>query len=189
MGIAQRTNSAPFPNPSLRARLGANFTNQHSWDEVLHDGQLALIREIRDQDVELERRFFLGTMVSPSDNLRRHLVVLDPARDVALIGDGVDQSEIGVARPRTEGDDFCEFAVTVSDEWQKSGLGTLLMQQFIRSAIERGIKSMHWTDAADNEPNREFATDLEFKCSRAPDDATRVMQSLDLSARSGQKIS
>lgn len=196
MSIATRFSSGPLPTHSPRAGLGANPSTEQSWDEVLHDGQSVLIREIREQDIELERRFierlspesrrfrFLGTLVSPSDNLLRQLVVLDPARDVALIAlisDGKEQVEIGVARLSTEGDDTCEFAVTVSDEWQNKGLGTLLMQHLISSAIERGIKSMHSTDAADNEHMREFASRLGFKRAPDPDDSTRVLHSLDLS--------
>lgn len=202
MSIAARYASAPFPPLSTRA--GAYTSNEHRWNAVLHDGQSVLIREIRKRDVELERRFierlsptsrrfrFLGTLLSPSDNLLRQLVTLDPARDVALIaliGEGDEQTEIGVARLSTEGDHSCEFAVTVSDEWQNKGLGTLLMQHLIDSAIERGIKSMHSTDAADNEPMREFAAHLGFKRSPDPDDATCVVHSLDLSATSGQKVS
>ena len=101
MSIAQRFASPPFPTPSTPAGLGANPSNERSWNEVLRDGQSVLIREIRKQDLELERRFierlsptsrrfrFLGTLVSPSDNLLRQLVVLDPARDVALIALGL----------------------------------------------------------------------------------------------------
>ncbi|MEO7014438.1 MAG: GNAT family N-acetyltransferase [Dokdonella sp.] len=203
MTVSERTNSAQFSTPSLSAGLGVIPSKEQSWDVLLDDGQSVLIREIRKQDFELERQFieqlsptsrrfrFLGTLVSPSDNLLRQLVVLDPARDVALIAlisDGVVQSEIGIARLSAEDDDTCEFAVTVSDEWQKKGLGTLLMQHLISSAIKRGIKSMHSIDAADNESMREFAAHLGFKRASDPDDATRVVHSLDLSARRVQKV-
>ena len=194
----QSINSPPFTRPGL----GTSPSNEHSWDEVLHDGQSVLIREIRKQDTELERRFierlsptsrrfrFLGTLLSPSDNLLRQLVTLDPARDVALIaliGEGAQQSEIGVARLSAEGDDTCEFAVTVSDEWQHKGLGTLLMQHLINSAVERGIKSMRSIDAADNEHMRDFAAHLGFKRTPDPDDGTRVVHSLDLPAMGEQE--
>lgn len=196
-------NSPSFPTHFTRAGLGANPLNEQSWHEVLHDGQSVLIREIRKQDTELERRFierlsptsrrfrFLGTMVSPSDDLLRQLVALDPARDVgliALIGEGAEQTEIGVARLSVEGDETCEFAVTVSDEWQHKGLGTLLMQHLINSAVERGIKSMYSIDAADNEHMHELAAHLGFKRAHDPDDATLVVHSLDLPAMSDQTI-
>lgn len=196
-------NTPPFVTDFTQGGLGANPSNDHSWHEVLHGGQSVLIREIREQDVELERRFierlsptsrrfrFLGTLVSPSDELLHQLVTLDPARDVALIaliGEGAEQTEIGVARLSAEGDETCEFAVTVSDEWQHKGLGTLLMQHLINSAVERGIRSMHSFDAADNEPMREFAAHLGFKRTPDPDDGTRVVHSLDLPAMSEQTI-
>ena len=199
----QPMNSPPFITHFTQAGLGANPSNEHNWHEILHDGQSVSIREIREQDVELERRFierlsptsrrfrFLGTLVSPSEELLHQLVALDPARDVgliALIGEGAEQTEIGVARLSAEGDETCEFAVTVSDEWQHKGLGTLLMQHLINSAVERGIKSMHSFDAADNEPMREFAAHLGFKRTPDPDDGTRVVHSLDLPVMSEQTI-
>ena len=198
----QSMNLPPFLTRFTQAGLGTNPSNKQSWDEVLHDGQSVLIREISQQDTELERRFierlsptsrrfrFLGTLLSPSDNLLRQLVTLDPARDVALIaliGEGAQQSEIGVARLSAEGDDTCEFAVTVSDEWQHKGLGTLLMQHLINSAVERGIKSMRSIDAADNEHMRDFAAHLGFKRTPDPDDGTRVVHSLDLPAMGEQE--
>ena len=197
MDIATGFKPAPIPTRLMGVGKSEISTNEKSWDAVLHDGQSVLIRNIRNDDIERERRFierlspasrrfrFLGTLVTPSDNLLRRLVVLDPARNVALIaliGEGQNQSEIGVARLSMEADDTCEFAVTVSDEWQNKGLGTLLMQHLICCAIERGIKSMHSIDAVDNEPMREFAAHLGFKRVPDPDDATRVIHSLDLSA-------
>ena len=199
----QSMNAPPFLTHFTKAGLGADPSNEQSWHEVLHGGQSVLIREIREQDIELERRFierlsptsrrfrFLGTLVSPSDDLLRRLVALDPAREVALIalvGEGAEQVEIGVARLSAEGNETCEFAVTVSDEWQHKGLGTLLMQHLINSAIERGIKSMHSIDSADNEHMRELAAHLGFKRAPDPDDATCVVHSLDLPAMSDQTI-
>lgn len=197
----QSMNSPPSLTHLTQPGLGAS--NKQSWHEVLRGGQSVLIREIREQDIELERRFierlsptsrrfrFLGTLVSPSDDLLRQLVVLDPAREVALIaliGEGTEETEIGVARLSAEGDGTCEFAVTVSDEWQQMGLGTLLMQHLINSAVERGIKSIHSVDAADNEHMRELAAHLGFKRAPDPDDATCVVHSLDLPMMSDQRV-
>lgn len=203
MDTATGFKPAPIPTRLIGVGNSKISSDEKSWDGILCDGQSVLIRNIRADDMERERRFierlspssrrfrFLGTLVSPSDNLLRQLVVLNPAQNVALIaliGDGSNQLEIGVARLSMEADDTCEFAVTVSDEWQNRGLGTLLMQHLICSAIERGIKSMHSIDAVDNEPMREFAAHLGFKRDADPDDATRVIHSLDLSAESAQRL-
>jgi GNAT superfamily N-acetyltransferase len=165
-------------------------------DEVLRDGTHVLVRTLHPEDIELERRFiealsptsrrfrFLETMRDPSAALLRQMTVIDPATDaayVALLGKGPQATEIGVGRfsAQADGQD-CEFAVTVSDEWQNKGLGTLLMQRLIEVAKARGIKSMHSSDAADNTRMRQFADHLHFAHRRDPDDSTLVLYSIDL---------
>lgn len=165
-------------------------------DTTLRDGQHVLIRPIGKQDIELERRFiellspssrrfrFLGTMNSPDNALLKQLVDIDPSRDVAFIalsGQGAEQREVGVARLSTGADErTCEFAVTVSDEWHHKGLGTMLMQRLVDSAMARGLESMYSIDAADNGLMREFAEHMGLRHEPDPNDATQVRYSLDL---------
>ena len=163
---------------------------------LLRDGTRVFVRPIHAEDIELERRFiealspssrrfrFLETMHSPSPALLKQMTVINPSTDaayVALLGTGAQTVEIGVARfsARADGLD-CEFAVTVSDEWQHKGLGTLLMRRLIDVAKARGIKKMHSSDAADNGLMRKFAEHLNFHHVRDPDDATLVLYSVDL---------
>ena len=165
-------------------------------EEVLRDGTRVQIRPIRPDDIELERSFiealspssrrfrFLETMRSPSAALLEQMTVIDPANDaayVALLGAGAQALEIGVARFSAQADGLdCEFAVTVADEWQHKGLGTLLMHRLIDVAKARGIETMHSSDAADNGLMRKFADHLHFHHVRDPDDATLVRYSVDL---------
>jgi GNAT superfamily N-acetyltransferase len=169
---------------------------ENSWIDTLRDGTRVFIRPIHRQDVELERGFiegmssgsrrfrFLDSMKSPSEALLKQLTAIDASVDaafVALIGTGPEEREIGVGRfnARADGGD-CEFAVAVSDEWQHKGLGTLLMRHLIDVARLRGIKSMHSSDAADNDLMRRFAAHLNFSHARDPDDARQVVYSVDL---------
>jgi GNAT superfamily N-acetyltransferase len=169
---------------------------QPPWTEVLRDGTRVSVRPIHALDAELERRFieglspqsrrfrFLEAMKSPSDALLKQMTQIDPTTDaayVALLGSGSAEREIGVARfsARPDGND-CEFAVTVSDEWQHKGLGSALMRRLIETARGRGIESMHSSDAADNEAMRKFADHLKFRHERDPDDARQVLYSVDL---------
>ena len=169
---------------------------EEHWREVLRDGTEVSIRPIHKQDAELERRFieglsprsrhfrFLEAMKSPSDALLRQLTDIDSSTDaayVALIVEGTEEREIGVARlsSRPDGTD-CEFAVTVSDEWQHKGLGTLMMKHLIDVARTRGIESMYSSDAADNDLMRKFAEHLDFQHRRDPDDARQVLYTVDL---------
>ncbi len=166
------------------------------WVARLRDGTRVVIRAIRKQDIAMERRFierlspqsrrfrFLGSMTSPSTKLLEQLVDIDPTRDVALIAvivDGAVETEVGVARLSASLDgEACEFAVTVSDEWQHQGLGTLLMQKLIDSALMHGLTSMYSIDAAENTSMQEFAEHLGFHRRADPNDSTQVIHSLDL---------
>ena len=168
------------------------------WKEKLRDGTTVLIRPIRGDDAVIERRFieglstqsrryrFLGEVKAPSAALIEQLTHPDPQRDaafVAVIADGAEKREIGVARFCARPDGLtCECAVAVSDEWQNRGLATLLMGHLIAVARQRGIECMYSVDAADNEAMRELAAHLGFTRKPDPDDGTQVLHTLDLKA-------
>lgn len=168
------------------------------WTEKLRDGTSIRIRPIHVRDVEMERRFiealspdsrrfrFLEFMDSPSDALLKQMTDIDHATDaayVAVVAEGTGEREIGVARFSAAADaKDCEFAVTVSDEWQRRGLGTLLMQHLIEVAQSRGIRTLHSSDAADNTAMRKFAEHLHYRHERDPGDMAQVLYSVDLGA-------
>lgn len=185
----------PSSNTTVSAQSDA-AGNQGSSIETLRDGTQAVIRPIHKQDIELERRFietlsprsrrfrFLSSINSPRETLLQQLTDINPDTDaafVALITVDAEQREIGVARfsAQPDGKD-CEFAVTVSDEWQNKGLGSLLMKRLIAVARARGIESMHSSDASDNDMMRNFAEHLHFDHRRDPEDATQVLYSVNL---------
>lgn len=170
------------------------------WKEKLRDGTTVLIREIRGEDEELERRFikelspesrrfrFLGSMSEPSAALLDQLTHPDPLRDlalVALVADGAKKREIGVARFSARADGLsCECAVAVSDAWHHLGLATILMQHLIEVARRRGIECMYSVDANENQAMRDLAEHLGFRRKPDPTDVTQVLHVLDLKASS-----
>jgi GNAT superfamily N-acetyltransferase len=165
------------------------------WHEKLADGSLVLIRPIRKEDADLERSFierlspdsrnyrFLG-QVRVSDSLATRLTDMDLRRDMAFIAlhlDGVEKREIGVSRFNIGSDgESCECAVTVSDEWQRKGLGTLLMRHLIDVARQRGIKRMFSVDTAENTGMRKLAASLGFDRKIDHDFPSDVIHTLDL---------
>jgi GNAT superfamily N-acetyltransferase len=184
----------PIPSTSDLRTEGT----QDGWQAMLRGSDRVLVRPIHAQDVELARRFieglsptsrrfrFLETMRSPSDALLSQLTTIDPSTDaayVAVIGKGAEERQIGVARfsAKADGDD-CEFAVTVSDEWQNKGLGTLLMRHLIEAARSRGIESMHSSDPADNRLMRRFAKHLRLRHMNDPQDSSMVRYIVDIKA-------
>jgi GNAT superfamily N-acetyltransferase len=168
------------------------------WKDKLRDGTSILIRTIRGEDADLERRFieelsppmrrfrFLGTLHEPSAAFVEQLT--HPDRNdlalVALIADGSTKREIGVARfSSNRNETQCECAVAVSDAWQNKGVATLLMGHLIDVARRRGIKRMYSIDAADNFAMRDLAEHLGFVRKPDPDDTTQVLHTLELKAR------
>ncbi|MEO8742406.1 MAG: GNAT family N-acetyltransferase [Lysobacteraceae bacterium] len=168
------------------------------WNETLRDGTTVLIRAIRDDDTELERRFierlspqsrhyrFLGSIKNPDSKLLRQLTHVNHVSDiafVALIQDGGTEREIGVSRYDASSDgESCECAVAVSDDWHNRGLATLLMNHLIDVARQHGISHMYSLDAPDNQPMRELAEHLGFVRTQDPNDARQVLHTLDLNA-------
>lgn len=168
------------------------------WNETLRDGTAVLIRPIEPEDDERERRYierlspesryfrFLGAMKTPSPDLIHKLTHVDWTRDaayVAVVRDGDEQRQIGAARFSLDADaESCECAVSVSDEFQHRGLGTLLMRHLIEHARAQGIRHMYSVDAADNRDMWKFAEHLGFKRHNNPGDACLTTHRLELGA-------
>jgi len=162
---------------------------------ALRNGNRVTVRPISKGDRELERQFieglsptsrrfrFLGTLKSPSEALLTRLTDIDSSVDTALIAltcDGVVQREVGVARFCRQPDGAAELAVTVADDWQGKGLGTLLMQRLIEIARARGITSLYSVDSAENGAMQELADYLGFQRKPDPQDPTQVIHTLKL---------
>lgn len=166
------------------------------WSETLRDGRHVLIRPITPQDHAAERAFleglsmearrfrFLGQMKCPSEALIDRLTDIDHVHEVAFAAVVADDSReriVGVSRYSTDQEGTsCECAVTVSDEWQHHGLGTLLMRHLIEVARARGIRRMYSIDSAENVHMGDLARFLGFKTRVDPEDRTQVIHELTL---------
>jgi len=102
---------------------------------------------------------------------------------VAIDTQDAKETIVGVSRYSTDRDEtHCECAVTVSDDWQNKGLGTLLMKHLIDVARFRGIRRMVSIDSAENEHAKDLASQFGFHARIDPNDATQVLHELDLQA-------
>lgn len=166
------------------------------WSETLRDRSHVLIRPITPQDRDAERAFieglspqsrryrFLGQLRCPSERLIEQLTDIDYVHEVAFVAVSPQDSQekiVGVSRYSTDQDGLnCECAVTVSDEWQRKGLGTLLMKHLMEVARARGIRRMTSIDSAENLQMKDLAKHLGFHTRVDPDDASQVLHELDL---------
>lgn len=170
----------------------------HHWVEVLRGGDRVLIRPIHPGDMAMERAFieglsprsrrfrFLDTMRSPSEALLKQMTDINPLTDVAyvaVIDSGAHDQMVGVGRFSKATDEHaCEFALAVTDTWQKKGVATHLMHHLINAARTMGLERMYSSDASDNDLMRRFASHLRLDHGRDPDDATQILYSLTLPA-------
>jgi RimJ/RimL family protein N-acetyltransferase len=137
--------------------------------ERLPDGAPVLIRPIRADDKrmltdglrrlsdESVHRRFLTPKRSFSRTELRYLTEVDGRDHVALVAEhpsGPARRLIAVARfvRLADDPDAAEVAITVADDWQGRGLGSLLSEQLAAEARQLGIRRFTATMAADNVP-------------------------------------
>lgn len=178
-------------NDQAAAAYGS-VTGLH-WIEALNDGRHVLIRPLAEQDREREYHFikrlspqsrhmrFLAQIKEPDAALLDQLMDVDGKHRLAYIALVHEQGqliEIGVSRYAATSSDECECAVTVADQWQHLGLGSLLMTHLIRAARQHGFVQMYSLDNANNQAMRELAAHLGFTTHTDPDDAHQVVHRL-----------
>lgn len=97
-------------------------------------------------------RRFLSPMPAPRRDVLARLLDVDHCEReaiAALEGDEI----VAVARyVRAAGRDAAEIALVVADDWQRRGLGRLLMRRLARLARRRGIRTFTGTIAGENRP-------------------------------------
>jgi GNAT superfamily N-acetyltransferase len=174
----------------------SNAPDVPRWTETLRDRSEVLIRPIQPQDRAAEARFieglslqarryrFLGQVASPSEGLVERFTDVDFVHDVAFVAVIHEDSHeriVGVARYSLGADETrCECAVTVAEDWQDKGLGTILMRHLIDVARARGIRTMFSIDAVENTDMRELAAHLGFRTKLDPKDPTLYIHQLEL---------
>jgi GNAT superfamily N-acetyltransferase len=125
---------------------------------TLRDGSRATLRLVRPGDRELLRKGF--EHLSPTSRQRRFLTAKARLSDAELdyftrvdmrdhfalgavtIGPEGDEEGIAIARFIRSVDDprAAEVAIAIVDDWQRKGLGTILLLRLVAAARERGIE-------------------------------------------------
>lgn len=136
---------------------------------TLRDGRRALLRPLRSADALAEQdfvralspesrylRFHAGLRELPPA-LLRHMTEVDQAHHVAIVAHavGAGQAPIVVADARyVLSDDAreAEFAVVVTDDWQRQGLARQMLESLVRHARERGVRRLVGDVLSDNLP-------------------------------------
>lgn len=159
---------------------------------VLANGSEVLLRAIRPDDAErmrafvkelspqtLYRRFMMPVKELP-DSMIERFTQIDYDRELAIVAirnedggtpGGPGSRLAGVARfmPTWE-DGVAEFAITVGDWMQHSGLGRELMQRLFETAPSRGYRVLEGIVLGENTSMLRFCEKLGFRIRLNPDD-------------------
>jgi len=171
------------------------FTGDRSWRVVrtLRDGSEVTVRPLAPEDrEELRRAFrqtsprtrylrFLGVVGDLSDAMLTYLTDVDQDDHIALVAtvpspDLKTERGLGVARliRTAHGSAVAEAAITVADEWQRRGVGTVLARELGRAARVRGIRTIRADVHVDNEAMRAILEQAGAECV-ARDEATGTL--------------
>lgn len=160
-------------------------------------GQHICLRPIRPTDAAIEQEFvrslspgtrhfrFLDTIKELSPGELRRLTEVDYVQTMAIIavtGEPSKEREIGVARYAAdmESEHVCEFAIVIADDWQGSGLASVLMQQLIHAARLRGFVLMYGDILHYNSRMLRFVEKLGFRREPHPEEASLYRAVLSL---------
>ena len=156
---------ADLPRPAIRP-----YPAQYAGEARLKDNTLVAIRVIRPEDEALLRRFH--ETLSEQSVYQRYLQPLglsqrtaherlirvcfsDYDRDIALVAESVsgERRILGVARlskSRGREDKEAEFALLISDDVQRQGLGSELLRRLIEVARQEGVRGLQAETLPDN---------------------------------------
>lgn len=157
----------------------------------LADGTPLIIRPIRPEDAESERRFvrdlsdqakkfrFMHALDELSPTMLARFTQIDYDREMALVAFTLEEGrpvQQGVARYSINRDDAsCEFAIVVSQKRRNQGIGTALMNALIEAARKHGLTVMEGTVLAENKKMLILMEELGFSRKRSQDDPTLVV--------------
>lgn len=168
---------------SLDAHLDEVFPPR---SRTLRDGRTVHLRAARstDEDEILqairrmcdEARYnrFMRAIREPNLERLREVLGSFPERGLGIVAtvpapDGIDVIGDAMYISGPDGQ-HCEFAVSVSAEFSRAGLATMLMTLLIESARARGLASMEGFVLARNQGMLKLASRLGFTVMRDPDD-------------------
>jgi acetyltransferase len=152
----------------------------------LPDGTDLTVRPIRPEDAEMEQNFianlsdeakyfrFMRAMHELTPEMLVRFTQIDYDYEMALIAVTEEygrEIELGVARYITNPDNkSCEFALVVSDKWQRKGIGHRLMVRLMEVARDRGLETMEGEVLTNNARMLELVRSLGFAISTDPED-------------------
>ena len=182
----------PRQHPLLPGNLASGHELLRSEELQLGNGRKVTLRPVQPQDAPAEHRFIQG--LSPRSRLMRFhgavnwlpatvlrkMTQVDQQQHVALVAVAAtdDGAPLLVADARYVIDPHdpagAEFALAVADDWQRLGLARRLLQRLTRYAAQQGVRRLHGSVMAGNEPMLALMRYMGASLRRDPGDASTL---------------
>ncbi|CAN5708755.1 bifunctional acetate--CoA ligase family protein/GNAT family N-acetyltransferase [soil metagenome] len=190
------TREEDLPRPAIRP-----YPTQYVWPEEMKDETPILVRPIRPEDEPLivkfheslsDRSIYMRyfhmmnlTQRTAHERLTR-ICFIDYDREMALVAERQnpetgEREIMGVGRLSRPGNttDEAEFSILISDDFQRQGLGTLLLSHLLEVGREEGLKHITASILFENRIMQRISKNLGFRLRR--DEGEMVMKAdLDL---------
>jgi acetyltransferase len=188
IAVDARIRVAPATRPAA-ARLAIRpYPKELVGAAALGDGTALVLRPIRPEDEpllqdivrhmdpeDLRLRFFTPVKTL-THQLAARLSQIDYDREMALVAlDAGGGAALGVARFAADPDNRrAEYAIGIRSDWQRRGLGRLLMGRLIDVARGRGVGEIYGDVLHENEAMLHLCRELGFALTAHPDDDALV---------------
>ena len=197
---ANSTQHFSLPAPSLPSALRMQSYPAHLVKTItLADGAAVTLRPIRIADADIEQEFvrglsdearyfrFMDMLRELSPQMLKQMTDIDYHNQMALIAvTRCSGKEVQIAVGRyivfPNGTD-CEFAIVVSDAWQRKGIAKALMQLLIEAARNRGLKKMVGEVLSTNSKMLHFVGALGFHAASDPHNPRQLQVTKELQVR------
>ncbi len=178
------TNESQLPRPAIRP-----YPTRYVTPWKLRDGVSVTIRPIRPEDEPLmvkfhqplsDRSVYLRYLAPLKLDQRiaherlSRMCFIDYDREMVLVVERRDPKThdaefLGIGRlSKLHGANEAEFALTVSDQWQRHGLGTQLLKLLVQAGRDEKLERITATMLADNHEMQHVARKVGFKVEHLP---------------------
>ena len=185
----QNRRAAEMRAQQLRTRLQAMEMTRDPLPDPA-DGSKVIVRAIRFEDgprlqafvrslsARSRRLRFFSSLNELSAAQLDRFTHLDPNRGLALVAVSAREPDVIIAEARCvlDGDGVsAEFALVVTDQFQRRTLGRQLVKRLLAYASARGVRRLFGEIMADNHATLAFARRLGFDVFSNPSDATTLI--------------
>lgn len=178
------TTEGAFPRLAIRP-----YPTRYATPWKLHDGTPVTIRPIRPEDEPLlvkfhetlsERSVYLRYFTAMKLDQRiaherlSRICFIDYDREMVLVVERRDPKTgdpeiLGVGRlSKLHGGNEAEFALTISDQWQRRGIGAQLLNQLVQVGRDEKLARISATMLTDNQEMQHLARKAGFKVEQTP---------------------